>query len=93
MYLLKNAENTHELKVGSSLELQVYKILKKVAKEKAVKIKKIDKDKGATTSKKDKVREYIIGDVKVEIVDGSGIRANGVETSVKGLEGDILLFL
>ncbi|WP_298840100.1 DUF2357 domain-containing protein [Clostridium sp.] len=93
LYLLKNAENTHELKVGSSLELQVYKILKKVAKEKAVKIKKIDKDKGATTSKKDKVREYIIGDVKVEIVDGSGIRANGVETSVKGLEGDILLFL
>jgi len=55
LYLLKNAENTHELKVGSSLELQVYKIQKKVSKEKDMKIKKIDKDKGAITDKKDKV--------------------------------------
>ena len=52
---MKNAENTHELKVGSSLELQVYKIQKKVSKEKDMKIKKIDKDKGAITDKKDKV--------------------------------------
>ncbi|WP_308282452.1 DUF2357 domain-containing protein [Clostridium estertheticum] len=90
LYLLKSAESTQELKVGSSLELQVYKILKKVAKEKDIKIKKTDKDKGATTNKKDKVREYIIGDVKVEIVDGSGIRVNGVETDLRGLEEKIL---
>ena len=54
LYLLKNAENTQELKVESSLELQVYKILKKVAKKKDVKIKRIDKDKDA---KKDKAKE------------------------------------
>ncbi|MBU3176513.1 hypothetical protein KPL47_09015 [Clostridium estertheticum] len=29
LYLLKSAESTQELKVGSSLELQVYKILKR----------------------------------------------------------------
>jgi len=30
---LKNAENTHQLKIGSSLELAVYKVLKKIAKK------------------------------------------------------------
>ncbi|WP_291637663.1 nuclease domain-containing protein, partial [Clostridium sp.] len=92
LYLLKNAENTQELKVGSSLELVVYKVLKKVAKEKGLKIKKIDKDKDVKADKKDKVKEYIIGDVTVEIVDGIVIRVNGIETNVKGLEGYILLF-
>jgi hypothetical protein len=86
LYLLKNAENTHELKVGSSLELVVYKVLKKVAKEKGLKIKKIDKDKDVKTDKKDKVKEYIIGNVTVEIVDGIMIKVNGVESNVKGLE-------
>jgi len=90
LYLLKNAENTHQLKIGSSLELVVYKVLKKIAKEKDVKIKKIDKDKDVITSKKDKVREYIIGDVTVEIVDGILIRVNGEETGVRGLEDGII---
>ncbi|WP_268055872.1 hypothetical protein [Clostridium estertheticum] len=36
------------------------------------------------------MREYIIGDVKVEIVDGSGIRVNGVEVNIKGIEDSIL---
>ena len=90
LYLLKNAENTHELKVGSSLELAVYKVLKKVAIEKDVKIKKIDKDKDAKTNKKDKVREYIIGNVTVEIVDGVMIKVNGEETGVGKLKVGIL---
>ena len=88
LYLLKNAENTHQLKIGSSLELVVYKVLKKIAKEKDVKIRKVDKDKDAIT--KDKVREYIIGDVSVEIVDGILIRVNGEETGLRGLEDGIL---
>jgi len=90
LYLLKSAESTQELKVGSSLELQVYKILKKVAKEKVVKIKKIDKDKDAETNRKDKVKEYIIGEVAVEVVDGNMIKVNGVETDLRKLERDIL---
>jgi len=90
LYLLKNAENTHELKVESSLELVVYKVLKKVAKEMGIKIKKIDKDKDVKTNKKDKIKEYIIGNVKVEIVDEIGIRVNSNKTSVRKLEEDIL---
>jgi hypothetical protein len=90
LYLLKNAENTHELKVGSSLELVVYKVLKKIVKKKGLKIKKTDKDKDVKTDKKDKVKEYIIGNVTVEIVDGIMIKVNGVDTNIKGLEGDIL---
>ena len=85
---MKNAENTHQLKIGSSLELLLYKVLKKIAKEKDVKIRKVDKDKDAIT--KDKVREYIIGDVTVEIVDGILIRVNAVETGVRGLEDGII---
>ena len=88
LYLLKNAENTHELKVESSLELVVYKVLKKVAKETGIKIKKIDKDKDVKA--KDKIKEYIIGDVKVEIVDEMVVRVNGISTNVNGLEGIIL---
>ena len=76
--------------MGSSLELQVYKILKKVAKEKDVKIKKIDKDKEVNTNKKDKVKEYIIGDVAMEIVDGIMIKVNGMETDLRKLEEKIL---
>ena len=90
LYLLKNAENTHELKVEISLQLVVYKVLKKVAKDKGFKIKKIDKDKDVKTNNMDKIKKYIIGDVKVEIVDGIGIRVNSNKTSVRKLEEDIL---
>jgi hypothetical protein len=91
LYLLKNAENTHELKVGSSLELEVYKILKKVAKVKGLAIKKIDREKDRKTNKKDRVREYIIGNVAVEIVDGITIKVNGNVTNLKELEGNIII--
>jgi hypothetical protein len=91
LYLLKNSENTHELKVGSSLELQVYKILKKVAKDKGLTIKKVDRDKGIKTNKKDSVREYIVGNVAVEIVDGIIIKVNDRITDLKGLEEKYIL--
>lgn len=90
LYLLKNSENTHELKVGSSLELQVYKILKKVAREKSVIIKKVDRDKGTKTNRKDRVREYIMGNVTIEIVDEDIIKVNSKEISLKKLEESIL---
>jgi hypothetical protein len=93
LYLLKNSENTHELKVGSSLELEVYKILKKVAKDNGVTIKKVDREKGAKTNKKDKVREYIIGNVTIEIVDGITIKVNGNVTDLKELEKNVLYLL
>lgn len=93
LYLLKNAENTHELKVGSSLELEVYKILKKVAKDKGVTIKKVDKDKGIKDSKKDKVREYIVGNAIVEIVDGIMIKVNGNVTNLEEIAENILNFI
>lgn len=78
LYLLKNSENTQELKVESSLETLVYKILKK-----------IDKDKDTKTNKKDKVKEYIIGNVVIEIVDGIMIKVNGNKTFLRKLENEM----
>ena len=93
LYLLKNAGNTHELKVGSSLEVEVYKILKKVAKEKGVTIRKIDKKKDNKTNKKGKVREYVVGNVSIEIVDVIMIKVNSKITNIKKLEAKVLNLL
>lgn len=71
MYLLLNAENMHELKVKSTLEIAVYKKLKEVAAKKQWTIRK-ENDK------------YIIGDNVVEILDGSQVRVNGKFRKVTG---------
>ena len=93
LYLLKNAGNTQEIKVGSSLELQVYKILKKIAKEKNIKIKKIDKDKDNKINNKDKWKEYTLEKTTVEILDGTSIKVNNNITTIKKLEESILIVL
>lgn len=74
MYLLLNAENMHELKLKSTLEIAVYKKLKEVAAKKQWTIRK-ENDK------------YIIGDNVVEILDGSQVRVNGKFRKVTGAWG------
>lgn len=73
LYLLLNAENMHELKLKSNLEISVYKKLKNLAKEKQWKIRK-ENDK------------YIVNNNVVEILDENKIRVNGKFCLLKNLE-------
>lgn len=73
LYLLLNAENMHELKLKSNLEINVYKKLKNIAKEKQWKIRK-ENDK------------YIVNNNIVEIVNENRIRVNGKFCLLKNLE-------
>ena len=78
LYLLKNAENMHELKLKSNLEIEVYKKLKKIAGLKGYTIRK-EHDK------------YIINKNTIEIIEGKVIRVNGQVTSLRNL--DLKLFI
>ncbi len=73
LYLLKNAENMHELKLKSNLEIEVYKKLKKVSDLKGYTIRK-------------EFDKYIINKNTVEIIDGKAIRVNGVGANLGNLE-------
>lgn len=77
LYLLKNAENMHELKLKSNLEIEVYKKLKSIAASKGYTIRK-ENDK------------YYLNNNIIEIVEGRAIRVNGHISSLKGLEKSIL---
>ena len=54
------------------------------------KAQKIDREKDTRANKKDKVKEYVIGDVTVEIVNGVTIKLNGNITGVEKLEGNLI---
>lgn len=73
LYLLLNAQNLHELKYKSNLEVLVYKKLKKIADENGYGIKKINDS-------------YVVGDHVVEIIDGRVIRGNGRIVKLNELE-------
>lgn len=73
LYLLKNAENMHELKLRSNLEIEVYKILRRIAEQKDYPIRK-------------EFGQYIIAGNKVEVIDGRVIRVNGKISSLRNLE-------
>jgi len=73
LYLLRNAENMHELKLKSNLEIQVYKKLKGIAKAKNYKIRK-ENDR------------YLINGNSVEILDGKAIKVNGQIFSYRDLD-------
>lgn len=73
LYLLLNAENMHELKLKSNLEINVYKKLKNVAKENQWKIRK-ENDK------------YMVNNNVVEIVNENRIKVNGQFCLLKNLE-------
>lgn len=64
LYLLLNAQNIHELKYKSNLEVLVYKKIKKIAEENNYKIKKSDDS-------------YIVNGINVRIIEGKVIKANG----------------
>ena len=73
LYLLKNAENMHELKLNSNLEIEVYKKLKEIANSKGYTIRK-EHDK------------YIINKNTIEIIEGKVIRVNGKITNLRNAE-------
>ncbi|SDK95041.1 hypothetical protein SAMN05216497_10323 [Clostridium cochlearium] len=73
LYLLKNAENMHELKLKSNLEIEVYKKLKEIANSKGYTIRK-EHDK------------YIINKNTIEIIEGKVIRINGKITNLRNME-------
>lgn len=65
LYLLKNAENVHELKLKSRDEIVFYKMLKEIAEKRMIGLKRF-KD------------YYMLGDRKVELLDGKKVRVDGV---------------
>ena len=73
LYLLKNAENMHELKLKSNLEIEVYKKLKEISNKKGYNIRK-ENDK------------YILNGNTIEIIEGKVIRANGQVSNLKNFE-------
>ncbi|MBB6713886.1 hypothetical protein [Clostridium gasigenes] len=87
IYLLKKAENTHELKLGSSLELEVYKIMKKISKAKEVEIKKISSK--AKNDEEEIIKEYSIGDINIKI-DGAIIKVINKIVLLKNIETELI---
>lgn len=86
MYLLQKAENTHELKLGSSLELEVYKIMKKISKDKNLEIKKISSK--VKNDEEETIKEYSIGDINIKI-DGTIIKLEDKETTFDKFENEL----
>lgn len=84
MYLLKNSENTQELKVGSSLELEVYKIMKKISKIKGVDIKK--RNSKNNNKEEELIKEYSIEEISINIIDGAIINVGDEKVSLDKLE-------
>ena len=87
MYLLQKAENTHELKLGSSLELEVYKIMKKISKDKSLEIKKISSK--AKNDEEEIIKEYSIGNINIKI-DGAIIKVEDKEIAFDKFENKIM---
>lgn len=73
LYLLKNAENMHELKLNSNLEIEVYKKLKIIGEENNWNIRK-------------EFNQYIINKNTVEIIEDKKIKVNGKPTELKYME-------
>lgn len=73
LYLLKNAQNMHELKFKSNLEIEVYKRLKVIARNKNWTIRK-------------EFNQYLINKNAVEVIEGKVIRVNGNIVSLRGME-------
>ena len=64
LYLLENASNMHELKVKSSMEIEVYKKLRKEAIKREWKIRKQND-------------VYYVGQHQVEVIDGKDVKVDG----------------
>ncbi len=65
LYLLKNAENFHELKFKSLAEIRLYKRLKKLSREQGLKLERTRDS-------------YIIGGEVIELLSNNKVRVNGV---------------
>lgn len=74
MYLLFNAENMHELKVRSSFEVNVYKLLRRFAQEHELRLSKKSGNM------------YVIGHQILEILENSSLRLDGTILTLQALE-------
>ncbi len=86
MYLLKKAENIHELNIGSSLELELYKVLKKIAREKKLEIKKISSK--IKNDEEEIIKEYSIDGINIKI-DGVNIKLGDKEVTFNKLKNEL----
>src|SRR5699024_3429141 len=77
-YLLINAENMHELKLKSNLEIEVYKKLRSIAQKNSWAIRK-------------EFNQYLINKNTVEILEGKTIRINGKITKLKDIKEALLI--
>lgn len=77
LYLLLNAENMHELKLNSNLEIEVYKVLKYLAKENNYSIRKEN-------------NKYLMNGNSVELVEDKRLRVNGKYVNLRGMERALL---
>ena len=75
--MLLNAENMHELKLNSNLEIEVYKTLKHLAEENNWSIRK-------------EYNKYLINNNTVDIIENKKIRVNGRIINLKGLKKELL---
>lgn len=73
LYLLKNAENMHELKLRSNLEIEVYKRIKHFAKSKGYNIRK-------------EFNQYIVNNNTIEIIEDKVLRVNGKIANLINME-------
>lgn len=76
-YLLLNAENMHELKLGSNFEVKVYKTLRRFADEHALRLVKKSKN------------IYLVGTQTVELLDGNNIRLDGAIITFRDLNNHL----
>lgn len=77
LYLLKNAENMHELKLKSNLEIEIYIRLKRIAKDNCWTIRK-------------EYNAYIINKNVIEIIEDKEIRVNGKIVNLTNMERNLL---
>lgn len=69
LYLLKRTNTAHELYLANRREIDVYKVLKKVSKEKNLALRKVNNG-------------FYIGDDFVKILDNGNIKLNGIKVDI-----------
>lgn len=77
LYLLKNAGNIHELKLKDRDEIELYKLLKKISKEKGVKLLR-------------KTDSYVLDGKVIEMLGHGEVRVDGRIVEAMELEGEWL---
>ena len=72
MYLLKNSNSMHELYFNNKREIEVYKILRKISKNKNISIRKENNG-------------FYIGSNFIKVLDNGDIKLNGDKVNINEL--------